>query len=164
VVEGFDLERVAAQAWRDLETGDRRVLAKEIAERIAPGDREQALLQALAEYCRRFNSLMRPTGYRPVAGARNTGRSAKVAAIRSTWPQLRATIATPDGQKPLGDCTHDDLIFHAGLLEQQARQHQRKASFERDLAAELATQGVTRVRDLSAEVLATYISGGKRDS
>jgi hypothetical protein len=154
----FDLAQVAAQAWRDLGGGDRKVLAREIWERIPARHRGDALLVALEEYCRRFNAQRRPTGFKPVAGVRRPGRSAKVTAIRESWPALRATIYTPGGQKPFGECTSADLIFHAGLLERQAATFSRKAAYERELAAALDIHRVQQVGQLPAGVLAEYVT------
>lgn len=157
----FSLRALARETWDELGGCDYHVLAKEIQRRISAADRDAALSEALTEFSRQFTVGLRPTlrKVKPGAGQRNSARSAKVAGIRQTWPQLRAHIFTKDGQKALGKCTVADLIFHADLLERQSRQLQAKASRERDLAALLKAHKVERVENLPDDVLAAYFSG-----
>jgi hypothetical protein len=157
----FSLRALAREVWDDLGGCDYHILAKEIQRRISAADRDAALAEALAEYSRQFAVGLRPTlrKAKPGAAQRNSGRSAKVAGIRRSWPQLRAHIFTRDGQKALGKCTAADLIFHADLLERQSRQLQAKASRERDLAALLRAHQVERVENLPDTVLSEYFSG-----
>lgn len=156
----FSLRALAKEVWEDLGGCDYHVLAKEIQRRVSAADRDAALAEALTEYSRQFTVGLRPTlrKVKPRAGQVNSGRSAKVAGIRRTWPELKAHIFTRDGQKALGKCTHADLIFHADLLERQSRQLQAKASRERDLAALLKAHKVERVENLPNTVLAEYFS------
>ena len=154
----FSLRALTREVWQEMNGADYHVLAKELARRITGPEREAALNEALVEYARHFMVGLRPSARRrPGAGQANSARSAKVAGIRQSWPQLRAHIFTRDGQKALGDCTKADLIFHADLLDRQARQNQAKASWERDLAAALGAHKVERVRDLPGEVLAEFL-------
>lgn len=158
---GFSLRALAREVWDDMGGADYHVLAKEIRRRISRADRDAALDEALTEYARHFAVGQRPSGRsRPGAGPLNSRRSSKVASIRQSWPELRARIFTKDGQKAYGDCTKADLIFHADLLERQARQNQAKASWERDIAAALGAHKVERVRDLPDDVLAQFFRGG----
>lgn len=157
----FSLRALCREVWEELGGCDYHVLAKEVQRRITSADRDAALSEALTEYSRHFTTGLRPTlrKVKPGAGQQNSARSAKVAAIRQTWPQLRAHIFTRDGQKALGKCTAADLIFHADLLERQARQLTSKASRERDLASLLRAHKVERVENLPDEVLAEYFAG-----
>lgn len=155
----FSLRTLARDVWDDMGGADYHALAKEIARRIRPADRDEALHEALVQYARQFAKDQRPAARSlPAAGAgqKNSARSWKVKGVRHAWPQLRARIFTEDGQKPLGECTVADLIFHADLLERQAEQNQRKAAFERDIAAALKKHRKTRVRDLPDAVLAQF--------
>jgi hypothetical protein len=155
---GFSLRALARETWTDLNGADYHVLAKEIARRIGPDDLEAALNEALLQYARQFAMGQRPPSRKTKhsAGQRNSARSWKVQGVRQSWPQLRARIFTKDGQKAIGDCTAADLIFHADLLERQARQNQEKASFEREIAASLKANQVKCVRDLPDDVLAGF--------
>ena len=157
----FSLRHLCRQVWDDLGGADYHVLAKEVARRIKASERDAALNEALIEYSRQFTVGLRPTlrKIKPGAGQRNSARSAKVQAIRKTWPQLRAHIFTQDGQKALGECTAANLIFNAEVLEKQSRQLQAKASRERDLAALLHAHKVERVKNLPDAVLAEYFAG-----
>jgi hypothetical protein len=157
----FSLRPLCREVWEELGGCDYHVLAKEVQRRIASADRDAALTEALTEYSRQFTVGLRPTlrKVKPGAAQRNSGRSAKVAGIRQSWPQLRAHISTRDGQKALGKCTAADLIFHAELLEKQARQLVRKGSRERELAAALKAHKVERVENLPDEVLAEFFTG-----
>jgi hypothetical protein len=156
----FSLVKLARETWDELGSADYHVLAKEIARRVPAHEREAALLEALLPFCRDFNRQMRPSMSRRSvpAAQKNSGRSSKVAAIRAAWPQLRATYFTKDGQKALGECTPADLVFISEHLETKARENQRKASWVRDLCAEVRKAKVGRVRDLSDDVLAMFLS------
>jgi len=160
----FSLRALARETWDDLGGADYHVLAKEIARRISPQQREDALNEALVEYARHFTTGLRPSARktRPGAGQRNSGRSSKVAGIRHAWPQLRATYFTRDGQKPLGDCSQADVIFIAEHLEKKARENQAKAGWMRDVAAAMRASKVTRVRDLPNDVLAEFLGSGEK--
>jgi hypothetical protein len=155
----FSLKALAREVWDEIGGADYHVLAKEIARRVRPEDRVAALNESMLEYARHFAVGLRPSGRktRPGAGQRNSARSAKVAGIRRSWPQLRARILTNDGQKPLSDCTAADLIFHVDLLERQARQNQAKAGWYREIAAALKAHKVQRVRDLPDAVIAEFL-------
>jgi hypothetical protein len=157
----FSLRTLCRQVWEELGGCDYHILAKEVHRRIKAAERDAALGEALVEYSRVFALGQRPTLGKQKAGAgqKNSARSAKVQGIRQTWPQLRAYIFTRDGQKAVGKCTAADLIFHAELLEKQARQLTRKASRWRDLGAALKAHKVDRVENLPNEVLAEFFDG-----
>lgn len=159
----FSLRAMARQVWDEMGSPDYHALAKEIARRVPAAKREAALNEALVEYARHFVVGLRPTArrVRPGAGQRNSARSAKVTAIRRTWPQLRATYLTKDGQKALGDCTRADVVFIAEHLERKARENQRKAGWMRDVATALGQAKVQRVRDLPDDVLAGLLGEGE---
>lgn len=174
----FSLLALAREVWDEMGGCEYHVLAKEIARRIQPDDRLAALNEALVEYARHFNtrqgkaappkvspSPVPTTGgaggsTKPAAAQRNSARSSKVRAIREAWPQLRRYISTQDGRKALGDCTADNLIFHAGLLEGLANANAKQAEKERSLAALLKAKKVARVRDLPDSALAEYFEEG----
>lgn len=154
---GFSLRHLAHQVWDSLGGADYHVLAKEIDRRLASRkDRDAALSEALIVYCREFAVNQRPKINPAGAGQVNSARSAKVAGVRRAWPQLRARIYTPSGQKALAECTYEDLLFHADLLETQAAQLQAKAGRERDLAAALRQHKAPTVADLPDAVLAQF--------
>jgi hypothetical protein len=158
----FSLRKLASEVWDETGGTDYHVLAKELARRITATNREAALNEALVEYARHFVVGLRPTARRrrgTAAGQANSGRSSKVALIRRTWPQLRATYLTKDGQKALGDCTRVDVIFIAEHLERKARENQSKAGWMRELSAALGQHKVQRVRDLPDAVLAEFLGG-----
>lgn len=155
----FSLRKLARETWDDLGGADYHILAKEIERRVQPGDRDAALDEALTEYARQFCVGLRPPARKAGAGQRNSARSAKVSGIRQAWPELRAHIFTKDGQKSYGRCSPADLIFHAELLEKQARQNQAKASWERDLAATIIAHKVTLVENLPDDVLEQFFRG-----
>jgi hypothetical protein len=157
----FSLRPLCREVWEELGGCDYHVLAKEVQRRIASADRDTALSEALVEYSRSFALGQRPPLRKQKAGAgqQNSARSWKVQGTRQMWPQLKAHIFTRDGQKALGKCTAADLIFHAELLEKQARQLVRKGSRERELAAALKAHKVERVENLPDEVLAEFFTG-----
>jgi len=159
----FSLRSLTREVWAELDSADAHVLAKEIARRVPRSQREAALAEALTEYARVFITNQRPSGYSgsPAAGAgqRNSGRSAKVAAIRRTWPQLRATYLTAAGQKPLVDCSKADVIFIADHLDRKAAECAAKSAWMRDLSAALAAHKALRVGDLPDDVLAGFLTG-----
>lgn len=150
----FSLRAMVREVWDELGGCDYHVLADKVLPRIEEDDREEALSQALVEFCRQFATGVRPTLRKTPRPQPNP--SWKVRGVRESWPQLRAHIFTKDGQKALGKCGADDLIFHADLLERQAGQLERKSARERDLAALLAEHKVKLVENLPADVLAEY--------
>jgi hypothetical protein len=153
----FSLRALVRQVWDELGGCDYHVLADKLLPRIEEGNRQAALDEALVAYCRQFTVGLHATLRKAPARARqDSARSWKVAGVRKSWPELRAHIFTKDGQKALGKCTFEDLIFHADLLERQARQLQSKSARVRDLAALLRAHQVARVENLPAEVLAEY--------
>jgi hypothetical protein len=181
----FSLRGLIRQVRDDLGTGDTHRIAKEAAARISPADRDSAYLQGLTEVARAIVNSGHPQlrqapgstlastpgagaqasppgsshASKPGAGQRNSGRSSKVAAIRRTWPQLRATYACLDVNKQLGDYNADDLIFVASHLEAQAALSTVKAERFHDLSASLALHKVKKVRDLPDAVLAAAFLG-----
>ena len=166
----FSLRRLATEVWDEMDGCEYHVLAKELARRIRPADREAALGEALVQWAYAFNTTVghaSPPGTgqdREGAGQRNSGRSRKVAAIRADW-QRRMTrhISTADGQKAIGDCTAEDLIFNAEILESLATTNQRKAAWERRLAAAVDEHGAGCVRELPDEVLTGFFASRENE-
>ena len=163
----FSLRRLATEVWDEMDGCEYHVLAKELARRIRPADREAALGEALVQWAYAFNTTVGHasppgTGQGEGAGQQNSGRSRKVAAIRADW-QRRMTrhISTADGQKAIGDCTAEDLIFNAEVLETLASANQRKAAWERRLAAAVEEHGAGCVRELPDEALAEFFAHGE---
>ena len=164
----FSLRRLATEVWDEMGGCEYHVLAKEMARRIRPGDREAALGEALVQWSYLFNATVGHASPPAAgqgeggAGQRNSGRSRKVAAIRADW-QRRMTrhISTADGQKAIGDCTAEDLIFNAEVLETLASANQRKAAWERRLAAAVEEHEAERVRELPDDVLAQFFTSGE---
>ena len=164
----FSLRKLATEIWSEMGGCEYHVLAKELARRIRPADREVALSEALVQWSYLFNATVGhasppATGQgEGGAGQQNSGRSRKVAAIRADW-QRRMTrhISTADGQKALADCTAEDLVFNAEVLESLATANQRKAAWERRLAAAVEEHGVKKVRELPDEALAEFFAHGE---
>ena len=170
----FSLRALAREVWAELDGADYHALAKEIARRVKPAQREAALLEALTEYARTFVTNQRPSAqFRPPAGTdgrtappprtgagqANSARSSKVAGIRRAWPELRAAYATVNGRKALGECARTDLLFIADNLNLKAQQNTTKATWMRDLAAVVQSHKVHRVCDLPDDVLAGFLRG-----
>lgn len=92
------------------------------------------------------------------APAKKPGRSAKVAAIRASGPKWLTdrinTAADPREWKRVGDCSFADLMFAAGQRRDQAARTSAAAERLEHLAELLRANGVERVRDLPASVLA----------
>jgi hypothetical protein len=161
----FSLRALVREVRDELATGDKFVIAKETLHRIPPGQREAALLEALAEVARvvvneahpRIHQV--PAGPAKGAGQVNSARSAKVTAMRRMWPQLRATYACLDSNKQLGDYGADDLVFVAAHLEVQASQNAAKATQYRNLSALLPKYKVAKVRELPDAVLTAVFTG-----
>lgn len=86
------------------------------------------------------------------------GRSAKVAAIRASGPKWLTdrinTAADPREWKRVGDCSFADLMFAAGQRRDQAARTSAAAERLESLAELVRANGVERVRDLPASVLA----------
>lgn len=163
----FNLRKLIRAVRDELATGDRFAIAKEAARRIAPGQREEALLDALTEVARvvvneahpRIHEVPAAPAPAKGAGQVNSARSSKVTAMRRLWPQLKATYACLDVNKQLGDYGPDDLIFVAAHLEEQASRNAAKATQYRSLSGLLPKYKAKRVRDLPDTVLAAVFTG-----
>jgi hypothetical protein len=158
----FNLNHLLREVWDELGGADYHILAHEVLSRLDPAHYEQALGQALSAYTCRFAASKRMRTPRQ-AGQQNAGRSSKVKSIRAACPQLRTIwYATPDGQKPLGQCTLSDVFYIVGGLERQARQNLDKARWLRGLAEAMTVHPVRLVEDLPGEVISSFFSGTDR--
>jgi hypothetical protein len=159
----FNLRALVRTVTAETTSPDNWLIAKETARRVPPDHIDAALVEALAEYVRHFQTTLRPRGFGGTSGGgnANSGKSSKVAAIRAAYRRLlEAPYDTATGQKYLGDCTAEDLIFIADGLEEQARQNMAKASGFRGLSVVLGERGVARLRDLPDDVLVQHLNGG----
>ena len=166
----FSLRKLATEIWSEMGGCEYHVLAKELARRIRPADREAALGEALVQWAYLFNTTVghaSPPGTgqgEGGAGQQNSGRSRKVAAIREEWRRrMTRHISTADGQKAIGDCTAEDLVFNAQVLETLATANQRKAAWERRLATAVEEHGVEKVRELPDDVLAEFFASRENE-
>ena len=123
-VTTFDLNAVVSTVLDDTELTDPRQVAAAAAARIPAKDRLAALTLALDPYVR--EAMQRRRQRNPVVGARATGRSAKVAAIRNWWEramQDRVNVGPrATDWKQLGDCGYDDLMYAASTRWEKARE------------------------------------------
>jgi len=91
--------------------------------------------------------------------ARQSARSAKVAAIRAAapkWLEDRYCVGSGDDDwKFLGDCGFADLMFAATQRREQAARTSAAAERLEGLAELVRSHGVDRVRDLPEAVLAS---------
>lgn len=130
-------------------------LADALLAELTPDQYRDALAQALPTFMRDVVGSLRQTGsVHPPKTTPGLPASWKVQAIRDGWQRRLSEIyATSEGNKRLGDFTHDDLIHQADLLAEQAKQKFAKAKGWRALADVLDEHGAAHVRDLPAEVL-----------
>ncbi|RZT87557.1 hypothetical protein EV383_4482 [Pseudonocardia sediminis] len=163
MTDEFNLRALIREVAESSTTPDPVQLADEVARRIGPKQRAEALAQALPIVVRNVVSLTRspitPDGHtrserhdRPAARG-----SSKVAGIRDTWRRmLRDRIAVGPDQsdwKFLGECTVSDLEYAATIREEHARQNAARAVQFRELAERMQRNGVGTVADLPAHDL-----------
>ena len=83
----------------------------------------------------------------------NTGKS-RSDRIRDHYAQfMKNPLRGPDGWKPLGECTFEDLMYASETRRRQAELNIREADKYERLADTLTTNGVKTVDQLSVEKL-----------
>lgn len=162
----FNLARLVRQVYDESDTPDPTLLAKEVNRRIRKADRDAALEQCLRQFVMYQLSRIRMARCAPpepqgTVSVPNSGRSAKVAAIREHWRRaLREWVpVAPKQWKFFGDCTADDLAYVAGLREEHARRTWASAAHIRRIQALLAEHDVATVGELPETVLREQLGG-----
>lgn len=155
----MNLRSIVHEAIASAESVEYADIANSVLARLDPADYREALAAALPTFCRSVVVSQRTDGpVRPPKAAQKLPGSWKVQAIREGWQRrLSEVYATDEGNKRLGDFTHDDLIYQASICERQAKSKLSKAKGWKGLAALMDDHGVERVRDLPAEVLMTTL-------
>lgn len=156
--DGFNLRALIRDVADSSTIADPATLADEVARRIGPKQRADALAQALPTVVQhvvsRDRAQVTPGGQRLADAHRGPSArgSSKVAGIRETWRRmLRDRIAVGparDDWKFLADCTATDLQFAAEIREEHARRNAARADQLRELADRLARAGVATVGQL----------------
>ncbi len=138
-----------------------REAAARIAADITEDDRLECLEIALISYVRDVHSKMRQgnpiingqlfsrTDVPEMAPLPPAVRSRKIELAREWWAsRINDPIGTPDGVKPLGDCTVKDLEYAAEVRLRIAHSNAVSATNFRKLATHMRDQGVDTVRGL----------------
>lgn len=145
-----DLAREVSATSKSVEYED---IANQVLARLEPEEYAEALAQALPLYVRAMAVRGRTLGPMPAPPA-PTSESWKVREIREDWQhRLLEIYATPDGNKRLGDLTYSDLLHLAEARRQSAEQLVGKAKGWENLARVVRKQRVSKVRELTPEIL-----------
>ena len=149
----MDLRKITREVIAQADDVSVPALTVAVAARI--DDEAEALKAALPAFIRSVIVSDRSSGaVKPPTVGKSLPGSWKVNAIRDGWQRhLREVYATPDGNKRVGDMTHDDLLHLASVNEDQAKRKLGKAKGWRKLADCMTEQGVAVVRDLDAQTL-----------
>lgn len=167
--QSFNLRDLIRDVAASSNAPDPGSLADEVARRIPPKHRDEALRLMLRDYVRVMVAQQRMTHTEPASqqpdNARSNGRSWKRDGIRESWRKMlrdRIHVApNPSAWKFLGDCSFDDLSFAALERRTAAERTLAKAEEYEALAALLKEHGVETVRELPAEVLASRLEAGE---
>lgn len=150
----MNVRALACDVVRSSVAADPGDLADTVFDSIAEDDRPEALRQCLRALVRDVIRDQRTRSSQPPGEnhgcSAGSGRSSKVAGIRSWWQQsLRDRIHVGDGQwRFLADMTRDELLFAATERRRHAEHNLARAQQYESLAKLLADRGVERVRDL----------------
>jgi hypothetical protein len=156
----FDLRKTVNDFLDATDLTDFREMAAALTKSLPARELRPALTEALAGYIANANHHRRSHNVILCADAaprtaQPVTRSPKVAAI-AAWHQraLRDLVHVGKGDnKPLGDCTYDDLMFAATERREIARLTTVKADRYEWLAKQLHAHNVDRVADLPSDVL-----------
>lgn len=134
-------------------------VAQRVADAVPEGDVREALAIALIPYVRdhyrnrRQNNpiIAGDQNWRPPKekASKPATRSGKLEAIRA-WEQdrLNDVVTVEGGQKHLGDCTYDDIMYLAEERERIAMDNSFKAKQYHELASRMRQANVDTVKDL----------------
>lgn len=129
-------------------------VAEEVFRRVPPEEHGEALRQTLRLFVRQVIGELR-VGNPSTRPAANSGRSAKVRAIRDAWQRrLADRVHVGDSEwKFLRDCTRDDLLAAAAERRKLAERNAAWARTYDGWARLLTEHGVATFGELPAEVL-----------
>lgn len=179
----FILSRLIMQISAESQLADPGLIVDEVMRRILPGQRQEALRQALVlvvpTLVTRTRSplplFVRPPSPVPTHGADYTETSGagqrpaaahrpswKVTGIREAWQRaLQNRIKVGAGEsdwKFLSDCTRSDLAHAAAIREELARRNTDNAAQYRKLAELVTKHGVDTVGQLPDAVLSQTLT------
>lgn len=165
--DGFDLRALVRDVLDQADDLDLDKLVNEVDQRIAVGDRDTALRQALSEIVRdvvrgsrNHLSIVTSTGARERARPVADRPSRKVAGIRDYWRKAlmaEYSVGTPGTLKRLADLTRADLMFNIESREKIARASAAKALELRALLDLVVRHDVVTVGELPESVLAATL-------
>ncbi|OKI16542.1 hypothetical protein [Streptomyces sp. CB03911] len=179
-MDDFNLRSLVREVLGGTTMTDPTQIAREVDRRISEDDCRDALRQALRGYVREEITRMRRhhdveepvaqatlvSNVTPMASGGAGGpsapvrtvkpvRSAKVAGIREWWSSklLEPYHVGEKVYRRLGDCSFEDLLFAAAERREHAARNAARAEWFEQLAETVRAAGVSRVRDLSTDVL-----------
>lgn len=163
----FNLRATVRDVLANTDEADPGVIARMVAARIAPEDRDAALSQAMRLFVRQVigeaRAAHRPTSstpHAPVAAVRPSG-SRKVAAIRDGWQRrLADRIHIGDSRwKLLRDCDFADLMAAADERQRLSDKNRAMAHEYRSMAHAVREAEVEKFGDLPAQEQMQILGG-----
>ena|ERR1051326_1552073 len=150
--EGYDLRTAVFDVLDTSDLTDFQAIAAKVAENVPARQLRAALGECLVSYVRMTCSQRRMAN--PVLHTARSARSPKVAAIRDAHAKwLRELISVEGGQKFLGECTYEDLMFAAEKRRKHAAVTVAQAQRFEEIAALLHEHQVETVAELPPSAL-----------
>jgi hypothetical protein len=157
----FDLTAEVSAVLDGTDLTDPREIAAVVAQHVPAQDLVAALTAALDPFVREM--VQRRRQRNPIVGARVTGRSAKVTAIRGWWREAmrdRVNVGPRVADwKQLGDCTYDDLLYAARVRWEKAQVIAAAGDRYAELAKLLNRFSTSTVKALPPEAVQPLLFG-----